>query len=269
LLAAAFPKDDATLVPKAGPCGACPKRTGNNPDLFGEVKKGDTCTDPACFKSKAAAHIDRQVAALKLPGKAVRVSEQWYVHGEEKALKSRQWALAGATTCGSIRAGIFVDGNNEGQVGKVCIDPKCKVHRPKESRSSVSGGGGAEYAERERARAQKAQAKGEHRRAIAEAILAKVAEGALARPILQLVVKGFWSDVWYEARRVLTRLHGWAGDEDRAKDPDRYRSSKLAGLSGQQSTRSWCRSPSPRTFSSAPMTSPSRACCSRWQGPTR
>ncbi|HEV2500704.1 MAG TPA: ParB/RepB/Spo0J family partition protein [Terriglobia bacterium] len=35
---AAFSKDDATLLPEAGPCTTCPKRTGFNPSLFPEVK---------------------------------------------------------------------------------------------------------------------------------------------------------------------------------------------------------------------------------------
>jgi hypothetical protein len=41
------------LLAKAGTCGACPKRTGNQVDLFGDVK---VCTYPVCFVAKGQAH---------------------------------------------------------------------------------------------------------------------------------------------------------------------------------------------------------------------
>lgn len=56
---APFQITDATLVPAAGSCRQCPKRTGADPDLFADVKGADTCTDPACYKSKEEAHSKR------------------------------------------------------------------------------------------------------------------------------------------------------------------------------------------------------------------
>lgn len=53
---AAFKITDATLLPQAGSCRDCPKRTGANPDLFADVKHGDTCTDPGCYHAKEDAH---------------------------------------------------------------------------------------------------------------------------------------------------------------------------------------------------------------------
>lgn len=46
---------DPELVPAAGPCTTCPKRTGTAADLFGEFGKRDLCTDRACFAAKVAA----------------------------------------------------------------------------------------------------------------------------------------------------------------------------------------------------------------------
>ena len=68
---AGFPTGDATLVPSAGACGSCPKRTGNQPELFGDVKGADVCTDPVCFKQKIAAHAERVLAAAKETGQKV------------------------------------------------------------------------------------------------------------------------------------------------------------------------------------------------------
>ncbi|MGB6875381.1 MAG: ParB/RepB/Spo0J family partition protein [Candidatus Acidiferrales bacterium] len=44
-----FDVNDANLLPAAGACSACPKRTGNNPLLFPEVRNKSVCTNPACY----------------------------------------------------------------------------------------------------------------------------------------------------------------------------------------------------------------------------
>ena len=54
---APFNIQDAALLPKAGNCTACPKRTGNAPDLFDDVGSKDVCSDPVCFGMKKAAHV--------------------------------------------------------------------------------------------------------------------------------------------------------------------------------------------------------------------
>lgn len=71
LSGAPFPRDDATLVPSAGACGPCPLRTGNQPELFDDVKSGDVCTSPACFQAKKAAHIKRELEKAKNTGERV------------------------------------------------------------------------------------------------------------------------------------------------------------------------------------------------------
>jgi ParB/RepB/Spo0J family partition protein len=68
---AGFPTEDATLVPASGACGACPKRTGNQAELFGDIKSGNVCTDPVCFKAKRQAHAERAIATAKDMGQAV------------------------------------------------------------------------------------------------------------------------------------------------------------------------------------------------------
>lgn len=55
---APFATDDAGLLPDAGSCATCHKRTGMNPDLF-EGAHADTCTDPGCFALKKEAHYTR------------------------------------------------------------------------------------------------------------------------------------------------------------------------------------------------------------------
>lgn len=66
---AKFPTDDATLVPAAGACTTCPKRTGAQAELFADFNKDDRCTDPTCWKQKGTAQFARlqEAATAKKP----------------------------------------------------------------------------------------------------------------------------------------------------------------------------------------------------------
>jgi ParB/RepB/Spo0J family partition protein len=55
---AEFDCADAKLLATAGACSKCPKRSGNQPEVFADIS-ADVCTDPDCFKEKKAAHVDR------------------------------------------------------------------------------------------------------------------------------------------------------------------------------------------------------------------
>lgn len=59
LSTAQFDIKDAILIPVAGSCLTCPKRTGHTKELFDDITKVDLCTDPACFKTKQRAHWDQ------------------------------------------------------------------------------------------------------------------------------------------------------------------------------------------------------------------
>ena len=71
LAAAPFPTADVDLVAAAGPCGTCPKRTGNQPELFKDVQGKDVCTDPVCFQNKRAVWMSRQLQAAKSAGRTI------------------------------------------------------------------------------------------------------------------------------------------------------------------------------------------------------
>lgn len=59
------------LVPKAGACTTCPKRTGNQAELFADVKSPDVCTDPGCYKEKVDALWQIRVSQAKETGQEV------------------------------------------------------------------------------------------------------------------------------------------------------------------------------------------------------
>ncbi|MDP9902638.1 ParB/RepB/Spo0J family partition protein [Variovorax ginsengisoli] len=68
---ARFKITDATLVPEAGSCKECPKRTGANPDLFADVDSADVCIDPKCFNNKQAVHDEARVATAQAAGQQI------------------------------------------------------------------------------------------------------------------------------------------------------------------------------------------------------
>lgn len=68
---APFDRKSKALLPIAGACTECPKRTGAQPELFADMKTADSCTDGACFAKKREAHTKLALDQAKASGKAV------------------------------------------------------------------------------------------------------------------------------------------------------------------------------------------------------
>ena len=77
---APFPTGDDTLKGKSGsligPCTTCRKRTGNQPELFGDVQSADVCTDPDCFKGKVVAFGQRLLDEAVARGQRIIVGPE-------------------------------------------------------------------------------------------------------------------------------------------------------------------------------------------------
>ena len=86
---APFKTDDATLLPKAGACTQCQKRSGAQPELFADVKSADVCTDTECFGKKREAQWARAREAAAATGRKVITGK------EAKALKGSQYSSIG------------------------------------------------------------------------------------------------------------------------------------------------------------------------------
>lgn len=81
---ARFDIADATLVPAAGACPTCPKRTGANPELYSDEDSADLCTDSPCFHAKEEAHAMRVAEEAKAKGQTVitgKEAEELIAHG--------------------------------------------------------------------------------------------------------------------------------------------------------------------------------------------
>lgn len=139
LSAAPWKKDDADLVPTAGACTTCPKRTGSNRTLFdellnGEAKKGrDFCTDRTCYRTKQAAFVELQIAtaAEKTGGEVVRITEEW--HTRDKGVLTRgdydvvSKKEAKTAKPGELKTAIVVNGDD--QVGQL-VQIRVRKARP-------------------------------------------------------------------------------------------------------------------------------------------
>src|ERR1700735_3244567 len=141
LASAPFDKQDEKLVPEAGSCANCPKRTGFNKLLFPDVRK-DSCTSPDCFRAKIDASVRK---TLETKPQLIQISAAWnsregaplgrnqYVELEIKKPKSNGASSklsAVQNPCDKMTEAIVMDGGKRGQVVKVCADPACRVHHP-------------------------------------------------------------------------------------------------------------------------------------------
>ncbi len=73
---APFSLDDPKLLPEAGACAKCPKRSGNQPRLFTEKSAAETCTDIVCFRKKVAAHQEQLANEVRAKGGTVLTDQQ-------------------------------------------------------------------------------------------------------------------------------------------------------------------------------------------------
>jgi ParB family chromosome partitioning protein len=185
LATAPFSKEDATLVPEAGSCLDCAKRTGHNTLLFeGIAAQHDSCSDPTCYAAKVDAHVKRTVAAkpklvqittaLGKPaeGSAIVPRGQYVEIRQDKPKNKYQQEAPEYKTCKYVTEAIVADGTEKGELRKVCANPDCPVHHPKKQQRRVQADA-AEKAAQEKQRREEAIANATGIRvlaAIAEAV---------------------------------------------------------------------------------------------------
>lgn len=82
---AIFSLTDAKLLAAAGTCSKCPKRAGNQPEVF-EGVSADVCTDPDCFAEKKAAHHNALITTANKKGIPVHEAADYH------AMHSSAWS---------------------------------------------------------------------------------------------------------------------------------------------------------------------------------
>lgn len=126
----AFSKTDPHLLPKAGACTMCVKRSGFNKDLFNDITQADTCTDPKCFKEKIEMHISAEKLAMK--EKDVKVIEIATGYNKPKdhpqSITNRSYKEIKGKPCKYAIMGIAVDGSGIGKSIQICNNKECSQH---------------------------------------------------------------------------------------------------------------------------------------------
>jgi ParB family transcriptional regulator, chromosome partitioning protein len=160
---APFNKRDPQLVPSAGSCVECPKRTGHNKLLFADVSgNSDACTDPNCYAAKLDAHVKAKVAAKpelvqistaykqQPEGEKIIPRNKYVEIREEKPDTPEKAKWPEFKTCKYTTEAIVSDGIDKGELRKVCTEPTCPVHHPKKQTPKADASFKAEQEKRRR-----------------------------------------------------------------------------------------------------------------------
>ena len=146
---APFNKRDAELVPAAGSCADCPKRTGHNKLLFGDDlgRQGDRCTDPGCYQAKITAHVAKTIAAKpelvqistayggQKEGSPILPRNKYTAIRDDKPKSKDEAKRPEFKVCKFTTEAIITEGSDVGTLHKVCANPSCPVHHPKQPTS--------------------------------------------------------------------------------------------------------------------------------------
>lgn len=209
---AAWDLADEELVKRAGACTTCPKRTGANPQLFPDVKKKDTCTDPGCFQLKLDRHLVQVETKLRADKQTVaRISgQQLYGSRPKQAgiLYAEDWRAA-QEKCSAQVIGLVVESGNHwddakrlrvGSALPICADKKCKVHWHAYESSGARGGRSDEEKARERRRRQEMALRGR-----VFSLLASAKSLSLTDEHFRLIVHRLHQELGIDAERQLLK----------------------------------------------------------------
>lgn len=194
--------DDAELVPAAGSCTACAKRTKANTALFEEVEQeDDRCMDPACFRDKREAFLTRKREKLAKQKKGyLEISDHYRSGDENKLLGSNSYVVVPRGECEFSKDALVVEGE-VGRVRHVCADKQCKRHQ-----QFLRRGGGHPSANRDLEREKLAEQETAIRTMTLQAILRRYE--APTREHLNLTVKEMFTRLNHDLSVQLLKIYG-------------------------------------------------------------
>jgi ParB family transcriptional regulator, chromosome partitioning protein len=138
LAKAPFDPSDPDLIPAAGTCEQCPKRTGFMPELFPGIEATDTCTDRKCFEAKKSAGLLVKIREIQKKGGAEPLLLSTSYEYKAAPYEGRPVIGSGKYTevkkgkkpeCEFQKDAIVVRGRDGiGKTIEVCVNPRCPVH---------------------------------------------------------------------------------------------------------------------------------------------
>ena len=202
-----FDPQDETLLPPAGSCAKCPKRTGNNPLLFPEVRQKSICTDRTCYRMKVEALVQIRMKPLEAAGeKPFRISHApaWQnKHRNTNVLFEGQYRTVKKAECPQTKPAVVVDGTEAGKVLHVCCDEKCPVHARVTHYEANPKERAARAKELLAERIEKLT-----RVRILDAIRKKL-PATLSRPDLEMAALDYFERLGHDNHRRLCRVYAW------------------------------------------------------------
>lgn len=221
---AVFPIAQADLLPTAGSCTSCVKRTGAQPELFSDVESADVCTDPTCFDLKKQAHVAKLTEAAKQAGQKVIQGkeaekifpgEHSYPRGYVKPDSSSWEHSTGGKSYAEVLGDdlpptVMVENPHSGEL--IAMVPEKAILKALADKGIKS----SQEAHRERMKKEEDKAKLERnsRRATLESIHAAVSERINAGETLKhedllMIAQASMVRLWNDHRPTVCRLWGW------------------------------------------------------------
>jgi len=244
---APFDVKAADLVAGAGPCSACPKLTGNQPELFGDIKTADVCTDPNCYAAKRAAWGDRLRAQAEDQGRTVLTGKDAKriapygvnsnLQGGYVSLDQRCYQDAKGRTYRQLLGKEFKSDTliADSESGRVIEVIKLSEHGEAFKSKGVRADAPARGNDTERARQQAAKAETAFRERVFNTVRTKT-PGSITAADLRLVAQVLWQMAGNDSRVRLAKLWGWAGKGNVSEEVHRC-DAKILKLAEEQLRR--------------------------------
>jgi ParB/RepB/Spo0J family partition protein len=248
LKGAMFDVADEMLLPLAGNCITCPKRSANAPEYadlventttrWGMSKPGsaNACTDPDCWDAKKKAHLKREADKLAGAGKVVvdgtaarnSISARGEIKGAYVALADVQAALKqqydkAKTASAMVKAKptvVLIQDPRTGKTHKAVKRTDLQAAGVKVTDASAQGSAAASAAHEARRKAEReaAEAKVKLECQLRRAVLSDIRDQILGRERdafdLQLVAQAAWRGVEWRARNLIAELWGFKSEHE-------------------------------------------------------
>ena len=244
---APFDAKATDLVPDAGPCNKCPKLTGNQPELFGDIKSADVCTDPVCYAAKCVASGERLQAEAKAQGRTVLTGKEAKriapygvnsnLQGGFVSLDQRCYEDSKGRTFRQLLGKEFKSDTliADPESGRVIEVIKLSEHGEALKVKGVRADSPKRGNDTERARQQAAKAETMFRERVFTAVRTKT-PAAISGADLSLVTHALWRMVGNDSRARLAKLWDWVGKSNVSEEIHRCEG-KLAKLTEIQLRR--------------------------------
>jgi ParB/RepB/Spo0J family partition protein len=248
LKGAMFDVADEQLLPLAGSCVTCPKRSANAPEYadlaegtttrWGQHKPGsaNACTDPDCFDAKKKAHLKREADKLASAGKVVvdgnaarnSISARGEIKGAYVALSDVQAALkqqydkakSAAEMVKAKPTVVLIQDPRTGKTHKAVKRTDVQAAGVKVTDAPAQGSAAATAAHEARRKAERAaeEAKVKIERQVRRAVLSGIRRQMDGRDLdafdLQLVAQAAWRGVEWHERELMAELWGFKSEHE-------------------------------------------------------